>query len=116
MTHKISLPLLYAVGICKQDEFCDIFPRLSNDLLNGSIETLPEYIVNYKHLNIQEPSTDFEKQILKRMCRDAVETIDNVGENMASESFNMRNQEQLRYCFSKRRDPGTPQTVIFTSD
>ena len=29
---------------------------------------------------------------------------DNVPEIVASESFSMRNQEQLRYCFSKRRN------------
>ena len=57
-TRKISLPLLYVVEICNQGELCNIFPQLYNDLLNGSMEKLSEYIVNYKHLEIQEPSAD----------------------------------------------------------
>ena len=44
--------------------------------MNDSIETLLEYTVNYKNLNIQEPSTDLEKEILKRMCHNAAETIE----------------------------------------
>ena len=27
-THKVSLPLLYAVEICNQDQLCELFPRL----------------------------------------------------------------------------------------
>ena len=75
-THKISLPLLFAVEVCNQDELCTILPQLYNDLTNGSMETLSEYIVKYKHLNIQEPSTELEKEMLHKMCLDAAETID----------------------------------------
>ena len=75
-THKISLPLLYAVEVCNQDELCTIFPLLYNDLMKGSMETLSDYIVLYKHLNIQEPSTELEKEILHQMCLDAAATID----------------------------------------
>ena len=75
-THKISLPLLYALEICNQDELCKIFPQLYNDLLNGSMETLSTYIVKYKHLPIQELTSELESEILKQMCLDAAETID----------------------------------------
>ena len=75
-THKISLPLLYAVEICNQDELCNIFPKLYEDLLNGSMDTLTEYIVKYKHLPIQEPTSELENEILKKMCIDAAEAID----------------------------------------
>ena len=27
-THKVSLPLLYAVEICNQDQLCELFPKL----------------------------------------------------------------------------------------
>ena len=27
-THKVSLPLLYAVEICNQDQICELFPKL----------------------------------------------------------------------------------------
>ena len=75
-THKISLPLLYAVEVCNQDELCTIFPQLYSDLQSGSMETLCTYIVKYKHMPIPEPSSELEKEILKRMCLDAAETID----------------------------------------
>ena len=62
--------------------------------MNDSMETLLEYTVNYKNLNIQEPSTDLEKEILKRMCHDAAETIERpLRESMALGSFNIGNQE-----------------------
>ena len=75
-THKISLPLLYAVEVYNQDELCTIFPQLYSDLQSGSMETLCTYIVKYKHMPIPEPSSELEKEILKRMCLDAAETID----------------------------------------
>lgn len=75
-THKVTLPLLYATEICNQDQLCSIFPKLYNDLLRGSTDTLSDYIVKYKHLSIQEPSTDIEREILRSMCHDAAATID----------------------------------------
>ena len=39
-THKVSLPLLYAVEICNQNQLCELFPKLYKDLLEGSFETL----------------------------------------------------------------------------
>ena len=75
-THKVSLPLLYAVEICNQDELCSIFPKLYADLVDGSMETLGDFIVKYQHFEIKEPSTDLEKEVLKQMCYDAAETID----------------------------------------
>ena len=75
-THKVSLPLLYAVEICNQDDLCNIFPKLYEDLRNGSLDTLSDYIVEYRHLPVSDPSTELESEILKKMCQDAAETID----------------------------------------
>ena len=44
--------------------------------MEGSFETLKDYIVEYKHLIVEEPITELEKQILKKMSMDAAETID----------------------------------------
>ena len=44
--------------------------------MEGSFETLKNYIVEYKHLTVEEPITELEKQILKKMSMDAAETID----------------------------------------
>ena len=44
--------------------------------MEGSFETLKDYIVEYKHLAVEEPITELEKQILKKMSMDAAETTD----------------------------------------
>ena len=44
--------------------------------MEGSFETLKDYIVEYKHLIVDEPITKLKKQILKKMSMDAAETID----------------------------------------
>ena len=75
-THKISLPLLYAVEVCNQDELCSIFLRLYNDLLNGSLESLTDYSVVYKHVPVAKPVSELELELLKKMCFDAAQTID----------------------------------------
>ena len=74
-THKVSLPLLYAVEVCNQNQLCELFPKLYKDLLEGSFETLKDYIVEYKHLIVEEPITELEKQILKKISMYAAETI-----------------------------------------
>ena len=75
-TYKVSLPLLYAVEICTQDELCEIFPKLHKDLLEGSLETLVSYVIEYRHIKIQPPSTNVELQLIKEMCSDAAKTIE----------------------------------------
>ena len=75
-THKVSLPLLYAVEVCNQNQLCELFPKLYKDLLEGSFETLKDYIVEYKHLIVEEPITELEKQILKKISMYPAETID----------------------------------------
>ena len=79
--------MCYAVELNNQDELCAIFPQLYSDLLNASMDTLSLYIVKYKHLPIQEPSSELETEILKKMCLDATETIDS--------------QCSRQYCFGK---------------
>ena len=44
--------------------------------MEGSFETLKDYIVEYKHLIVEEPITELEKQILKKISMDAAETTD----------------------------------------
>ena len=60
-TLKASLPLLYAVEICNQDQFSELFQKLYKDLLEGFFEALKHYIVEYNYLIVEEPITEFEK-------------------------------------------------------
>ena len=66
-THKVSLPLLYTVEICNQDQLCELFPKLYKRFIGRSFATLKDYIVEYKHLIVEEPIAELEKQILKKM-------------------------------------------------
>ena len=66
-TSKVSLPLLYAVEICNQDDLCTIFPKLYQDLLNNNLETLDEFYIEYRHIQVQAPSSDIENEIIKDM-------------------------------------------------
>ena len=68
--------MCYAVELNNQDELCAIFPQLYSDLLNTSTDTLSLYILKYKHLPIQETSSELETEILNKMCLDAAETIE----------------------------------------
>ena len=75
-TYKISLPLLNTVEIATHEDLCQIFPKLHQDLLNGSMETLSLYSVNYCHIYIKVPDSELEIELLKEMCHDAAKTIE----------------------------------------
>lgn len=74
-THKVTLPLLNCVEVCDQEQLLIILPKLYDDLTKSNMDTLKEYIVIYKHLQIKEPDSDLENQVIKRMCIDAAEGI-----------------------------------------
>ena len=56
-------------------QLLSIFPKLYTDLTLSNIDTLNEYSVIYKHLQINEPDSELGKEILKPMCVDAAEGI-----------------------------------------
>ena len=66
-TYKVSFPLVYAIEISTQDDLCQIFPKLHKDLLNGSLETLSAYVIEYRHMAVKPPSSDLEMEIVKQM-------------------------------------------------
>ena len=75
-TYKVTLPLLNVVETGTQDDLCKIFPQLFKDLQNGSLDTLNPYMVKYRHIVIQEPTSEVEIMLLKEMCHDAAKTIE----------------------------------------
>ena len=74
-THKVTLPL-NAVEVSYQQELCNIFPQLYKDLSEGSMNTLDNFSVQYRHLTVNTPSSDMDKALLNEMCHDAAKCID----------------------------------------
>ena len=72
-THKVTLPLLNCVEISGQSQLLHILPN--NDLANGKIDTLKDFLVSYKDLPIDEPEKEIVQELLKHMCTDAAEGI-----------------------------------------
>ena len=60
-TLKASLALLYVVEICNQDQLSELFQKPYKDFMEGFFEALKHYIVEFKHLIVKEPITEFEK-------------------------------------------------------
>ena len=70
-THKVTLPLLNCVEISDQSQLLHIFPKLYEDLPNGKMGTLMDFLVSYKHSPIDEPENEIVQELLKHMCTDA---------------------------------------------
>ena len=75
-THKVTLPLLNAVEVSTQQDLCNIFPQLYKDLSEGSMNTLDNFSVQYRHVTVITPSSDMEKALLKEMCHHAAKCIE----------------------------------------
>ena len=65
-TYKVTLPLLNVVETGTQDDLCKIFPQLHKDLQNGLLDTLSSYMVEYRHIIIEEPTSEVEISLLKQ--------------------------------------------------
>ena len=74
--YKVTLPLWNVVETGTQDDLCKIFPQLHKDLQNGLLDTLSSYMVEYRHIIIEEPTSEVEISLLKQMCCDAAKTIE----------------------------------------
>ena len=61
--------------VSDQSQLLVILPQLDKDLLSGNMDTLKNFLVTYKYLDICEPDSEQVKEILKRMCVDADEGI-----------------------------------------
>ena len=63
----ITLPFLYFVEVCTQEDLLEMFPRLYDDLTCGKLDTLQDYIIHYPHVKVNKPSSDLELKILNMM-------------------------------------------------
>ena len=75
-THKITLPFLYFVEVSSQVQLLQMFPQLFNDLKEGKMDTLKDYVIDHPHVKVQKPTTDIEEKILQKMYIDAAEVLD----------------------------------------
>ena len=53
-----------------------MFLQLFNDLKEGRMCTLKDYVIDYPHVKVQKPTGDIEEKILQKMCIDAAEVLD----------------------------------------
>ena len=62
--HCISLPLLNFVEVNPQDKLLDMFPKLFQDLRNGKMDTLSNYLFVYMYVSIEPPTSETDDLLL----------------------------------------------------
>ena len=62
--HCISLPLLNFVEVNSQDKLLEMFPNLFQDLRNGKMDTLSNYLFVYMYVSIEPPTLETDELLL----------------------------------------------------
>ena len=75
VTCKVSLPLLNFVEISSQPDLLKIFPQLYAHLVDGKMDTLREFSVEYRHIQIANPTSYTESLLLEKMCTQAAKAL-----------------------------------------
>ena len=75
--YKVTMPFLNCVERCNQNTLLPILKQLYIDLSNGNMETLKDYIVPWKHINIDilKPMSPLDNILLQKMCTEAAAGI-----------------------------------------
>ena len=74
-TGKIGLLLLNFVEISSQPDLLNFFPQLYAVLVDGKMDTLREFSVEYGHIQIPNPTSDTESLLLEKMCTQAAKAL-----------------------------------------
>ena len=74
-TFKVTLPFLNFVEKNNQEKLLIMLPKLHEDLKNFNLETLQEFIVKYRHVDVLELSSQLEEEIINQMCLKAADGI-----------------------------------------
>ena len=69
-THKVTLPFLHFVEVSTQQDLLKVFPKLYEDLSNGLMNTLDEYVVHYPHIKVLNPTSELCVKILNKNLTD----------------------------------------------
>ena len=73
--HCISLRLLNFVEVNSQDKLLEMFPNLFQDLRNGKMDTLSNYLFVYMYASIEPPTSETDDLLLYAMCEGASKSI-----------------------------------------
>ena len=67
------MPFLCCVDKTDQSDLVKVLPQLYDDPSDSKLDTLKQYHVKWTHgqMEKQQPNTDFDHYLLKRMCEDA---------------------------------------------
>ena len=74
-TYKVSFPLLNFVEISSQPDLLKVFPHLYADLVDGKMDTLRGFSVEYGHTQIPNPRSDTESLPLEKICIQAANAV-----------------------------------------
>ena len=73
--HSVTFPFLNMVEKCSQSDLVGILPTLYNELCQGNLLTLQEYVVNMRGVIVQKPDDELSSYILGKMCKAAADGI-----------------------------------------
>jgi len=73
--HHVVFPFLHAVEKVTTPELKQILPQLHQDLLQGKINTLKNYVIKSKIGNLDMLSGDLEMKLLSKLTKAAAECI-----------------------------------------
>ena len=79
-TYKVTMPYLNCIEICNQNDLVGengILKKLSDGLKSNKMDTLKDYHVEWKHVDMskQQPESPLDHLILKYMCHKAASVI-----------------------------------------
>ena len=75
-THKVTLSFLHFVEVSTQQDLLQVFSKLYEDLSNGLMNTLDDYVIHYPHIKILTPTSELCCNILNKMCLHADQVFD----------------------------------------
>ena len=75
LNHSVTFPFLNMVEKCSQSDLVGILPTLYNELCQGNLLTLQEYVVNMRGVIVQKPDDELSSYILGKMCEAAADGI-----------------------------------------
>ena len=74
-TFKVTLLFLNFVEKNNQEKLLVMLPKLHEDLKNLNLDTLREFIVKYRHVDVPELRSQLEQEIINQMCVKAADGI-----------------------------------------
>ena len=77
-TYKITMPFLNMVEKSDQNKLCELLPQLFDDLSSKNLDSLPQFLVPWKHVQIQETNnlSSLDDLILGEMCLRAAKGVE----------------------------------------